>query len=160
MPTKKNTRTTSSTSFTLKRRIELLFLSAERRGLSITLQSIAAETGLGYGTVQALKEGESTQTSWITLKKFGSYFGVPLAYFDVEAENDAQKFLEIIEAKENGIPLETNVGTNNAGELVLLRADDVSPEARKAIISMINFILEKEHNGEKWDGTKNGQTNN
>ena len=146
MPTKKKTSPLKPPLFTFKRQIELLFESAERRGLSTHLQTIADKSKLAFGTVQALKAGEHSNPRWITLKKFGAYFSVPLAYFDDETEESAQRFLEIVEAKEKGIPLEAT----ETGELVLLRADDdLSPKARKAIIAMIAFVLEKERNKKK-----------
>ncbi len=146
MPTKKKTNPLKPPLFTLKRQIELLFKSGTRRGLPTTLLAIADSTGLAFGTIQALKEGEHSNPGWNTLKKFGAYFNVPLAYFDIETEEGAEKFLQLVEARENGIPLETT----ETGDLVLLRAaDDLSPEARKALISMIDYILEKERSEKK-----------
>lgn len=140
MPTKKKTNPLKPPPFTLKRQIELLFESAERRGLSTHLQTIVDSTGLAFGTVQALKAGEHSNPGWVTLKKFGAYFSVHLAYFDAETEEEASRYLEIVEANERGIPLETT----QEGNLVLLRGNAISPEGKEVLKSLIEFILQKE----------------
>jgi len=140
MPTKKKTNPLKPPLFTLKRQIELLFESAERRGLSTHLQTIADESKLAFGTIQALKAGEHSNPGWTTLKKFGAYFNVHLAYFDTQTEEEALRYLEMVEANKRGIPLETT----REGDLYLLRGDTISEEGKRALQAMIVFILEKE----------------
>src|SRR5690349_10458432 len=117
-------RTMMNTELPLSKKVDILFLWGEERGLNVTYKAIAEATGETWTNFNKIRRGENANPGLRTIEALARYFGVRLDYFNSDTEAQCWAYLK--ELDEQSIV-----------HKVRMRAHGLSPEALVTLDNMI-----------------------
>lgn len=118
-------------TLTLAEKLALLLEYGEGRGLAVTYRAIGEATGENANNIRKIHRGENANPGLKTLKALADYFGVGLAYFDLETRAACQDYLK--QAPKDRLVAE-----------IALRTLGVSEAGLEAIQNMVDIVRKSE----------------
>lgn len=120
-----------STYLPLHQQIQCLFDEVHHPdGRAYTLKEVSTATGISIGTISQMRSGKIDNPQLNTLRDICHFFGVPLRFFETTSLDECYALLHQAD----------DVTSEETLSEIAFRAIDLSPEAQRDILKVIQWV--------------------